>query len=111
MLPAAWHADNGMANRALFVSSMPMKKRCGKPFSRTSTVLEVVHIAFLSPLNAGDCVPRLQNPAGIDPSCFWYYAMQALVDVDAELELDALWNVEPVQLIKESPRQPPVALQ
>ena len=36
--------------------------------------------------------------------------MQALVDVDAELELDALWNVKPVQLIMEYPSQPPVVL-
>ena len=34
--------------------------------------------------------------------------MKALVDVDAELELDALWNVEPVQLIMEYPSQHPV---
>ena len=55
--------------------------------------------------------PLIVEFCGIDPSCFWCYVMQALVDVDAEFELDALWNVEPVQLIKEYPRQPPVALQ
>ena len=32
--------------------------------------------------------------------------MQALVDVNTELELDALWNIEPVQLIMEYPSQP-----
>ena len=36
--------------------------------------------------------------------------MQVLLDVDAELELDTLWNVEPVQLIMEYPSQPPVVL-
>ena len=36
--------------------------------------------------------------------------MQALVDVDAELELDALMNVKPVQIIMEYPSQPPVVL-
>ena len=30
--------------------------------------------------------------------------MQALVDVNAELELDAFWKVEPVQLIMEYAR-------
>ena len=34
--------------------------------------------------------------------------LQALVDVDAELEQDTLRNVEPVQLIMEYPSQPPV---
>ena len=32
--------------------------------------------------------------------------MQGLVDWDARLELDALWNIEPVQLIMEYPSQP-----
>ena len=32
--------------------------------------------------------------------------MQALVDVDTELELDALKNIKPVQLIMEYPSQP-----
>ena len=36
--------------------------------------------------------------------------MQALVDKDAELELNALRNVEPVQHIMEYPSQPPVIL-
>ena len=36
--------------------------------------------------------------------------MQALLDVDAELELDELRNVKPVQLIMEYPSKPPVVL-
>ena len=36
--------------------------------------------------------------------------MQALLEVDAELELEALRNIEPVQLIMEYPSQPSVVL-
>ena len=66
-----------------------MDQRMRKPFSHTLIALDVVHQAAISPLNAGDCVPQLQIQVGID-SCFFCYAMQALVDVDAELELDEL---------------------
>ena len=39
-----------------------------KPFSRTSTVLDVVHQVVISPLNAGDYVLQLQKPVELDPS-------------------------------------------
>ena len=86
---------------------MLMDQRMRKPFSYTFTALDVVHQAALSPLNAGDCVPKLQIQVGIDPSCISCYAMQALEDVDAELELDALRNIESVQPIIEYLSQPP----
>ena len=74
---------------------MLMDQHMRKPFSHMLTALDVVHQAALSPLNAGDCVPQLQIQIGIDLSCILCYAMQALVDVDAELELDALRNIKP----------------
>ena len=48
---------------------MLMVQHMRKPFSHTLMALDVVYQAVLSPLNAGDCVPRLQKQVGIDPSC------------------------------------------
>ena len=67
-----------------------MVQHMRKPFSHKMEALDVVYQAVLSPLNVGDCVPRLQKQVGIDSSCIFVLYMQALVDVDAELELGAL---------------------
>ena len=50
------------------MSFMRMVQRMRMPFFHTLTALDVAQQAVLSPLNAGDCVPRLQKQVGIDPS-------------------------------------------
>ena len=85
-----------------------MDQRMRTSLSRTSTVLNVVYQGVLSLRHTSDYVLQLHIPPCVEPLCMlgWCYAIPALVDVDAKLDLDALWNVKPVQLIMEYPRQP-----
>ena len=67
------------------VSSILMHQRMRMPCPHTSTVLDVVHQVVLSPLNADDYAETGRHRSIIDLG-----AMQALVDVNAEYEQNAL---------------------
>ena len=69
------------------LSSMLIYQRMRKPFTLRLTALDVVRRTALSPLNTGDCISQLQIQVIIDQS---YTLVKALIDVDAELELDAV---------------------